>query len=252
MKRSTAARRGVTLIELLIAVSLLSTLSVGMLFALRVGINALDKANGKLIANRRAASVQNILESQIANFMPVNAACPSGVPNSPPALVPFFDGEPQSMRFVSSYSLEEAARGSPKILEFAVIPGEQNRGVRLIVNEYPYTGPLSTGALCLGMIENPAPGIDRAPQYRPIEPGPRSFVLADRLAFCRFAYMQEVPAPEFARWLPEWKHPRWPSAVRVEMQSLEPDPSRVPLAGLTVPIRINRWPNVRYTDTFEQ
>ncbi|MGE5567698.1 MAG: type II secretion system protein J [Rhodospirillales bacterium] len=249
--KPSAARKGVTLIELLIAVSLLSMLSVGMLFALRVGVNALDKANGKLIANRRAASVQSILESQIANLMPVNAACPSGLPNSPPVHVPFFDGELHSMRFVSSYSLEEAARGSPKILEFAVIPGEQNRGVRLIVNEYPYTGPLSTGALCLGLIENPAPGIARAPQYRPIEPGPRSFVLADRLAFCRFAYMQEVPAPEFARWLPEWKNPRWPSAVRVEMQPLEPDPTRVPLAGLTVPIRINRWPNVRYADSFE-
>ncbi len=240
------------MIELLIAVSLLSLLSVGMLFALRVGLNALDKANAKLIANRRAASVQSILESQIANFMPVSAACPSGLPNSPPVPVPFFDGQSQTMRFVSSYSLEEASRGNPRILEFAVIPGEQNRGVRLVVNEYPYTGPLSAGASCLGFVENPAPGIARAPQFRAVEPGPRSFVLADRLAFCRFAFMGVAPPPEFTRWYPEWRFPKWPSAVRVEMQPLEPDSTRVPLAGLTVPIHVNRWPSVPYTDRFEQ
>jgi hypothetical protein len=42
---------------------------------------------------------------------------------------------------------------------------------------------------------------------------------------------------------------KWPAAVRVEMAPLEPDPSRVPLAGLTVPIYMNRMPNVRYTDS---
>jgi type II secretory pathway pseudopilin PulG len=240
------------LIELLIAVSLLSLLSVGMLIALRVGLNSLDKANAKLIANRRAASVQTILESQIANVMPVSAACPSGLPGSPPARVPFFDGQPQSMRFVSSYSLEEASRGSPRILEFAVIPGEQNRGVRLVVNEYPYTGPLSAGTSCLGFVENPAPGIARAPQFRAVEPGPKSFVLADSLASCQFAYMDTVPPPEFTRWYSEWRFPKWPSAVRVEMRPLEVDPTRVPLAGLTVPIHVNRWPNVSYFDSFDR
>jgi prepilin-type N-terminal cleavage/methylation domain-containing protein len=250
-RKGAVSAAGVTLIELLIAVSLLSLLSVGMLTALRVGINALDKANSKLIANRRAARVQAILQSQIANFMPAGAACPSGVPNSQPVLVPFFEGQPQAMRFVSSYSLEEASRGYPRILEYLVVPGDRNRGVRLVVNELPYTGPLSAGASCLGLVENPAPGIPRAPQFRAIEPGPRSFVLADRLASCRFLYMEDVPPPEFARWHTEWRFAKWPAAVRVEMLPLEPDPTRVPLAGVTVPIHVNRMPNVRYTDAFE-
>jgi prepilin-type N-terminal cleavage/methylation domain-containing protein len=251
MQGRCGGRAGVTLIELLIAVSLLSLLSVGMLMALRVGLNALDKANSKLIANRRAAAVQSILESQIANLMPVNAACPSGQPGSPPIQTPFFEGQTQSMRFVSSFSLDEASRGYPRILEFAVIPGEKNRGVRLVVNEYQYTGPLSAGASCLGFVDNVAPDIPRAPLFRAIEPGPRSFVLADRLAFCRFAFMQVVPPPEFARWYPEWRFPRWPGAVRVEMEPLEPDPTRVPLAGLTVPIHVTRQSNVAYADNFK-
>lgn len=243
------ATSGVTLMELLIAISLLSLLSVGMLMALRVGLNAIEKADTKLMANRRTASTERILESQIAGLMPVFADCPGGLPNAPPIRVSFFEGQPQSMRFVSSYSLEEAARGYPRILEFQVIPSEQNRGVRLIVNETLYTGPLSTGASCLGLLADPTQGGALAPQFRAIEPRPNSFVLADRLAFCRFSYKDRLPPLLPESWLTEWRFRKWPAAVRVEMAPLDPDPSRVPLAGLTVPVYVNRMPNVRYTDS---
>lgn len=241
-------REGVTLIELLIAVSLLSLLSVGMLMALRVGLNALDKANAKLLANRRAVSVQRILESQIAGFMPVSAECPAGAPNAPPFRTPFFIGQTDSMRFVSTYSLQEAARGYPRILEFLVIPGANGQGVRLVVNETLYSGPRSAGASCLGIAPNPALG-GLMPSFRAIEAGPNSFVLADRLAFCRFSYLEKLRPPAYSRWLAEWRLPVWPGAVRVDMAPLEPDPSRVPLVGLTVPIYVNRMPGVLYADS---
>jgi prepilin-type N-terminal cleavage/methylation domain-containing protein len=249
---SCSRMRGVTLIELLIAVSLLSLLTVGMLMALRVGLSALDKGNSKLIANRRAASVERILESEIAGFMPASADCPGGAPNAPPVKAPFFVGQPQSMRFVSTYSLQEAARGYPRILEFLVIPGDRNEGVRLIVNERLYTGPRSTGASCLGLVPDPTSGGGMKVGFRPIEPGPGSFVLADRLAYCRFSYMERLRPPEYSRWHADWGLPAWPAAVRVEMAPLKPDPSRVPLVGLTVPIYVNRMPNAYYTDSDQQ
>jgi prepilin-type N-terminal cleavage/methylation domain-containing protein len=43
--RSSGAERGVTLIEVLIAVTLLSILSVGMLIAMRVGLTTFTKAD---------------------------------------------------------------------------------------------------------------------------------------------------------------------------------------------------------------
>src|SRR5436305_1645700 len=70
--------RGVTLIELLSAVTLVALLSVGMLFAMRVGLNAMEKSNATLMANRRVASVQRILEGQVTNIMPVTALCNPG------------------------------------------------------------------------------------------------------------------------------------------------------------------------------
>ena len=39
-------------------------------------------------------------------------------------IIQFFQGEAQSMRFVSTYSLQQAWRGLPQILEFLVIPRE--------------------------------------------------------------------------------------------------------------------------------
>jgi prepilin-type N-terminal cleavage/methylation domain-containing protein len=243
MKKRT---QGVTLIELLIAVSLLSLLSVGMLMALRVGLNSLDKANGKLMANRRSTSVQRILRNEIEGFIPVGAECPGGQ-GAEPVKVPFFDGRPQSLRLVSDYSLEEAFRGLPRILEFQVIAGDKGAGVRLVVNEFIYTGPRAAGASCLGIFTVPETGVT-VPRFAPVEIGPRSFVLADKLAYCRFNYRRLIPVTGEEQWVPAWTWLDWPSAVRVEMASLEPDPSRVPLVTATMPIRVNRRTGVAYED----
>lgn len=237
---------GVTLIEMLIAISLLSILSVGVLMALRVGLNALDKTNTKLMANRRSMSVQQILRSQIGGLMPVDADCEPD-PSVPLVKIPFFEGRSQSMRFVSSYSLDEAARGLPRILEFAVIPGERGRGVRLIVNEYLYTGSQSTGAKCLGMVPNPDTGT-QVPRFAPVEAGPHSFVLADKLDHCSFRYRRVLPEPDLERWFPDWQFAEWPSAIQIDMAPLDPDPSRVPLVSATIPIRVNRQQFVLYGD----
>jgi Prokaryotic N-terminal methylation motif len=232
---------GVTLIELLISITLLSLLSAGMLVALRVGLNALDKTNSKLMANRRSVSVQRIVRSQIAGFIPVRADCPLELRA---AAIPFFQGEPQSMRFVSGYSLDEGARGMPHILEFQVIPGEAGRGVRLVVNERPFTGPQSANAACAGVLPDPETGA-LVPQFRPIEIGPSSFVLADKLAYCRFSYRRLRPPPDLDSWAPEWKLAEWPTAVRIEMAPLDRDTSRVPLISVVAPIRVDPHANVQ-------
>ncbi len=235
--------RGVTLIELLVAVSLLSLLSVGMLMTLRVGLNGMDKANSKLMANRRVASVERIMRSEIENLIPVSAMC---IPEAdqPPARIMYFEGKPQTMRFVSSFSLQEASRGMPRILEFEVIPGDLGKGVRLVVNELVYS-PWQAGATCMGVAPVPDAGV-MVPVFRPVQTGPGSFVLADKLAFCRFLYRDFQPLPIGERWLPEWPQGRWPTAVRIEMAPLDPDPGRVPLMSITAPVRVNRQPNVTY------
>jgi prepilin-type N-terminal cleavage/methylation domain-containing protein len=66
---------GTTLIEVLIAVTLLSLLSVGMLTAMRVGFMAFSKTNDKLMENRRVAGTQRVVQEQLEGMMPVVAPC---------------------------------------------------------------------------------------------------------------------------------------------------------------------------------
>jgi prepilin-type N-terminal cleavage/methylation domain-containing protein len=244
--RRRARQAGLTLIEVLIAVTLVSLLSVGILMAMRVALDALAKSNHRLMDNRRVAGAQRVLEQQIAGFVPVKSPCGVG-PQAVTTPMAFFEGQPQSMRLVSTYSLQEAWRGVPRILEFQVIPGDQGIGVRLIVNEIPYTGPLSAGSLCIGMAADPVTG-NSVPQFVPIPVGPQSFVLADKLAFCQFYYLEPHQPPQTEIWRQNWVLPRWPMGIRVEMAPLEDNPSRLRPLTVTAPVPLNRSPDIIYGD----
>lgn len=229
-------RRGITLMELLVSISLLSLLSVGILFAFRIGLDAMTRTNSRLMSNRKVLGVERILEQQIAGFVPTRADC-RVAPHLPPQQLPFFQGEPETMRFVSTYSLQEASRGYPRILEFQVIPGDQGPGVRLVVNEHLYSGSPSTGRFCAGFL-----------RFYPVQIGADSFVLADKLAHCRFFYRQEMDLPQRPLWHPRWTKEFTPSAVRIDMAPLEADPAKLQVPSIIAPFRVDRDTMMRYTD----
>ncbi|MDE3197787.1 MAG: hypothetical protein KGN84_15670, partial [Acidobacteriota bacterium] len=133
-------------------------------------------------------------------------------------------------------------RGRPQIVELAVIAGQDNKGVRLIVNETPYTGQAQAGQLVTG-IDN------GSIVFAPIVTGPNSFVLADRLSYCRFSYLVPSAQPPFHFWSPAW--PRGdvlPSAIRLEMEPLDHTPSELHMTTVTVPMNVTRLPFIVYTD----
>jgi prepilin-type N-terminal cleavage/methylation domain-containing protein len=239
-------KSGVTLIEILIAISLLSLLSAGILVAMRLGLNTMDKTDARLVENRRVANARKIIENEIAGFTFTFASY-----NPQPTVfqtVPFFQGEAASMRFVTSYSLQDAWRGRPQIAALQVIPGENNRGVRLIVDETPYTGPLQAGHLITSTAPDP---VSRAQviHYAPIAAGPRSFVLADRLAFCRFTYLEPRPLPPFQLWRPDWVQLQvLPLGIRVEMAPLDAQSNALQVTTVTAPVNVTRIPGTIYTD----
>jgi prepilin-type N-terminal cleavage/methylation domain-containing protein len=243
-------RAGLTLLEVMIAVALLSFLSLGIMLALRIGLNALDKANRKLMADRRISGAQRILQEQLAGFMPVVGLFALS-PDAPGQKFPFFEGRAQSMRFVSSYSLGEAGRGLPQVLEFQVIPGDAD-GVRLVVNENIYTGPRSAGRFSLGPGPDPELGVATM-RYLPISVGSGSFVLADRLAYCRFAYYGVQIGSPFEQWKPAWVPPdKWPMGIRIEMASLDLNPGNLKPLTITVPVHVDRFAIYDYMDEEEQ
>ena len=237
---------GVTLIEMLIAVTLLSLLTLGMLMAMRVGLMAYYKTGEKLMENRRVTGAQRLLEDELMGLMPVTPPC-MGRPELASLHFNFLQAEPQRMRMVSGFSLQEGWRGHPQILEFLVIPGKDGRGVRLVVNEIPYT-PTTAGKACVGTTPSPDIGAT-VPVFAPVEAGPNSFILADQLSSCQFSYYTGSGRDnDPIAWRSAATGRGWPHGIRIEMAPIEPDPSRLQPITVTAPLFLHRSLEVQYED----
>jgi general secretion pathway protein J len=227
-------QRGFTLIELMIAITLVAALSTGMLLALRTSLLSLEKINSRLEFNRRVTGMNKVLTRQIGGVMPVTSDCAS-------ARIPIFRGMPDSLRLVTSYSMAEGARGYPQFDEFQVVKGE-GAGLRLVVTEHLYTGPSSTEPFCGGAPLSLTPA-------SPAQAAPSAMILADRLASCTFSYREAIPdQPPSEKWLPSWDRQELPAAVKIEMTPLDSSPALLPVMNVTVPIRINRQVRSLYED----
>ena len=74
-------------------------------------------------------------------------------------------------------------------------------------------------------------------------------MLADKLAFCRFSYLDrplDVNVP--LRWLPRFAGVTWPQGVRIEMAPMDPDASRLQPISIVAPIHVLRSPEIAYGD----
>jgi hypothetical protein len=247
MRRS--GQRGVTLMEVLIAVSIVMILTVAIAYSIGLGIDAMDRTEGYLASKRRVINTQRMIERQLAGLMPAEADCVLENPEVPER-IGFFQGEPTEMRFVSTYSLAGGSRGYPNILEFKVIPDQdafRGAGVRLIVNERLYTGPLGAGQLCYGLQLDPAFGL-AVPIFVPIQPRPDSFVLADKLEACVFRYLQPGDPVNPPQWLDRWVRPGLPTAVMINMLPRQGAYTSIKPMPLIFPLRVNADARERYAD----
>jgi prepilin-type N-terminal cleavage/methylation domain-containing protein len=225
---------GVTLIELLIAITLVALLSTAMLMGLRAGFLSYRRTTDRMQDNRRTSNIEAILARQIAGVIPAMGGCATSGGGIAP--VPFFNGTPTSMRLISSYSMSEGARGLPRVIELQVVPNESG-GVRLVVNEHLYTGLASTAPFCFDG------------RWLPVTPNAQSFVAADGLAYCRFQYREAIPDSVLpGNWLPVWSKANLPNAVRIDMAPLQTGPGRLAFLPVTVPIHVTREVVAQYTD----
>src|SRR6185437_10387932 len=110
---------GLTLIEVLIAVTLLSMLTVGMAIAMRVGLSAFAKTDEKLMDNRRVAGAQRALQNELEGLMPVAVRCTGGG-QAAGFQFPMLQADEDRLRLVSTFSLQQGWRGQPQILEMFV------------------------------------------------------------------------------------------------------------------------------------
>jgi hypothetical protein len=215
---------------MMIAVTLVAAIITGLLMAMRTGLSAYEKVNLRLENNRRVMGLDQALHRQFGGMMPVAGACGAGGPK-----VAIFNGDQASVRFISSYSLEEGSRGYPRAVEYVAVP-DPDGGVRLMMNERVYS-PASGAPLCANNI------------FPPVQVNKQSVEMAGKLAYCRFAYRIPVPdSPVGGDWVTVWQRPDLPRAVRVEMMPLAPDPAHLPMLTLNVPVHLTRLVNAIYAD----
>jgi prepilin-type N-terminal cleavage/methylation domain-containing protein len=253
------SNRGVTLLELMIAITLVAGLSTGMLMAMRTSLLTYDKTAKRLESNRRFVKTQQVLSDQISAVMPVSGVC-LGDAGQTVGIPSFLSGSEDMLRLVSSYSIAEGSRGYPQIVEYHVIP-EPRGTVRLVATERPYSGPQSTTPYC-GM--EPAPPVSAfemggqsatelsgAPSAAAVQ-SRGSYVLAEHLAYCRFSYHEPYNQNRFIEtpWLPLWDKPLLPAGVRIDMRAAAPNAGGLSVLGVTVPIQVNRDPRMVYVDGF--
>jgi prepilin-type N-terminal cleavage/methylation domain-containing protein len=254
-----SSQRGVTLLELMIAITLVAGLSTGMLMAMRTSLLTYDKTAKRLESNRRFVRAQQMLSDQISAVMPVQGVC-FGDAGQTIGIPSFLSGSENMLRLVSSYSIAEGSRGYPQIVEYRVIP-EPSGSVRLVVTERPYTGPQSTTPYCGNAPAPPVPSFEMANQSVLELGGAQSaaapalggsYVLAEHLAYCRFSYHEPYNQNRFIEtpWLPLWDKPLLPAGVRIEMRAAVPNSGGLSVLGVTVPIQVNRDPRMVYVDSF--
>ena len=227
---------GLTLIEILVAVTLLALLSAGMVTALSMSAGSWSQARERLTLDRRISTANQLLYAQFAAVTPVLMQPPAAV-GAPPA--PFFHGEPQQMRFVSSYSLDSGPRGGLTIVELNVQRAEN--GLRLVLTQSPYRGPVSAGRYAIG-VEREGPNGLRI-LYSPVRPRSDSLIVADQLATCVFEYQREARSlADAAEWLPVWGDAtQLPAAIRVRLAPAKAEPRLQPVA-ITAEVRARYAP----------
>jgi len=242
MRRGQA---GVTLIEVMVAVTLLSLLSLGMVLAIQIGLAAYSRTVSKLMDNRRVAGAQRIAQQELEGLIPAFVLCGANNGNIGTKAI-LFQGSGNGLWMVSGFSLEAGWRGQPRILQ--LFTGAGDGGTRLLVNEYPYTGASGAAQYCADTIIVPGM-VTRLARMIPAGAGGKTFVLADKLAYCRFSYYTPAAmANDPPTWQSNWAAKGWPLAVRIEMAPAEAGPSTLHPITVTAPLHIRRDPDKDYTD----
>lgn len=231
--KTGCSRSGMTLVEVVVAMSLLGLLSVGLFTAFQVGASSWLTTRDRLMVDRNIAGQNQRFHVLFGGIVPLEARVPSdrAVGVRPFA---FFQGEPQSMRFVTSHSITAGGRGGLQITELQVVGTSANRR-RILLNQLPYRGPLSVGSFVTGWVPTSEPP-GRQLVFEPIRPLPNvSLVIADQLANCGFLYLQRPRIRgQPSHWVSTWNDlDRLPGAITVTMMPVSREARLLPVSITT-------------------
>jgi prepilin-type N-terminal cleavage/methylation domain-containing protein len=224
------AQSGFTLLELLVSMTVVSLLATTVLFGWRIAAGAWGKANQLVEAQRRAAATQQLLEAQMAEMVPYAPWQRQGMGDV------FFQGERQTARFLSRYSLANRARSGLYRIEYQIVTtGDGSQ--QLLMNELPERNPDASGLLLTGSEQKPEGAVLH---FAPFERTPQTRVLLEGLKEAGFEYYRAAGPWGAAGWVSDWAS-RGNELPRAMAIRVAPGPAEGALQSVSVVARIENF-----------
>ncbi len=215
MKNSPAtSAAGFTLLEVLIAVSLLAIMLGLMLGALRIAARSWDAGEERAARASQLMIVENFLRRHLSGALPLYENSPSGEPNFS------FSGTFNSLNYVS-FLPEHVGHGELYRFALFVDSAREEHTLKLSVKAHGSAADRDVPA-----------GIEDVVLLEGLEKFQVSYLASTNTPRLgqRFAFSPPTAQPqgESPTWIDEWKRPAMPALVRLEIQ-VRNDPPTPPL-----------------------
>jgi prepilin-type N-terminal cleavage/methylation domain-containing protein len=199
--------RGVTLIELLVAVTLLGFVSLGLLFAMRIGIGSWQRGDARLAADRAVVAAGDLITTQLASAWARNVGWG---PREQRVSFLLFEGAADRLHFLTRYSVASRDRGGSWLAEYWFEHDARNE-CRLLYNEYPFRSDDDAAAVVQQLVRDPSGQM--LVQYRAPQVAPGTRILYTGIHDCAFEYLIEPADQGSAR--PVYWGKYWPGDPRL-------------------------------------
>ncbi|GEM_PF-3692430 len=204
------SQRGVTLVELLAAITLLGFVSLALLFAMRIGVNAWQHGDRRMAADRSVVAAADLISAQLGDARAHNVGWG---PLERRVSFLLFDGAADRLQFITHNSVAARERGGWWLAEYWFEHDARNN-CRLLYNEYPFQSDADAAAV----VDQVGPGANGllAVQYRAPRISANTRVLYTGIHDCAFEYLIE-PQDQPVYWGKFWPGDNYklPRAVAV-------------------------------------
>ena len=200
-KAASQEAAGFTLLEMLVAVTLVAIMSIALWAVFRISIRSWSRGTEFMDANQRHRSILNLVRKQMASTYGL-LAIDDQQPGAPGTLV--FSGKRDSIQFVSLNSLQFQANPGLTLVSYDVDQSPDGE-YALVEREARYLGSVPDEGISLG--------------------GSKAVPIFANLSSCLLEYFDPGDQNNASQWVQEWdgeKLGKLPLAVSFTMVSRDP------------------------------
>ena len=201
-RRTLQSEKGFTLVEMIVAVTLVAMMAVGIWSILRTGLRSWSRGTEYIDANQRHRNIMDLVRKQMASAYPMMTPTNS---ESPGPSYPIFIGTETSLSFISLNSLNFNKSPGMTFVHYNVVPGLQG-DYSLVEHEQRYLWELPDSADDLDLSN----GVS----------------LFENLTECYFEYRKADGEDDSEQWVREWdgeEMGQLPVAISMNLVSTDTD-----------------------------